>query len=158
MENSLDRLDQKILHLLQSNGRISNAELAQQVSLSAPATLRRVRALEERGIIRSYHARLDPARIGLGLAVFISVTTPREGKRRLERFEALVQSWPEVVDAYFVTGSNHYLLKVMVPDLARLSTFITDKLYGAAGVTDTNTSVVLQQIKRSEALPVHAGA
>lgn len=151
---TLDRTDLALLAVLQREGRISNAELAEQVNLSASATLRRVQRLELEGVISSYGARLDPRKLGLGLQAFVRLQLSRHDREAIAQFVALVEGWEEVVACHALTGDMDYLLHVVVEDLDHFSRFLLDHLLNAAGVADVNTSFVLRAVKDSRALPL----
>lgn len=155
----LDRTDLRILDLLQREGRISNQDLAERVNLSPSPCLRRVRRLEERGVIRRYVALLDPAAVGLGLLAFVSVKLEkrapgRGGRLAFADFGDAVQAWPEVLDCYATTGDADYLLRVQACDLNDFSRFVMDKLLPYPGVADVRSSFALQRIKETTAIPV----
>jgi Lrp/AsnC family transcriptional regulator, leucine-responsive regulatory protein len=153
-EASLDRTDLRILEELQRDGRIANAELAERVQLSPSPCLRRVARMESSGVIAGYAAKLDAARIGLGLQAFVRVQLARHDRDAIARFAELVQEWPEVVACYALTGDMDYLMQVWVQDLAHFSTFLMDRLMNAAGVDDVNSSFVLREVKPAGALPL----
>ena len=151
---ALDRTDLRILAVLQSDGRITNAELADKVSLSASACLRRLQRLEAEGILTGYTAQVDPQAVGLGLQAFVRVQLSKHESAMVERFVELVNGWDEVVACYALTGDMDYLLHVYVADLQDFSRFLLDRLLNAAGVADVNSSFVLRTVKRSAALPL----
>jgi Lrp/AsnC family leucine-responsive transcriptional regulator len=153
---SLDRIDLTLLALLQAEGRQTNAELAERVNLSPSACLRRVQRLEREGVIAGFGARLDPARIGLGLQAFVRLQLEHRDRERVERFAALVQSWDEVVSCHALTGDMDYLLHVAVADLDHFSRFLLDRLLAASLVADVNSSLVLRVVKAGHALPLTA--
>lgn len=150
----LDRTDRKLLDLLQQNGRLSNVELAEQVALSPSPCLRRVRALEEAGVIRQYVALLDPAKVGLALLAYVSVKLEKRGKTPIDAFTEAVRGWPEVVACYAMTGEMDYLLRVQVADLDHYSRFVMDALLKQPGVIDVRSNFVLERIKDTTALPL----
>lgn len=152
---NLDRTDLRILAVLQSNGRITNAELAEKVSLSPSACLRRLQRLESDGILTGYTAQVDPQAVGLGLQAFVRVQLTKHESAAVERFVELVNGWDEVVACYALTGDMDYLLHVFVADLQDFSRFLLDRLLNAAGVADVNSSFVLRTVKRSAALPLN---
>jgi Lrp/AsnC family transcriptional regulator, leucine-responsive regulatory protein len=154
MRANLDRTDLMLLGLLQREGRITNAELAQRVNLSASACLRRVQRLEAEGVITGYGARLDPRSLGLGLAAFVRVQLSSHDAAAVQTFVDRVQGWHEVVACHALTGEMDYLLHVVVTDLEHFSRFLLDRLLNATGVADVNTSFVLRTVKDSRALPV----
>lgn len=150
----LDAIDRKILAALQEDGRMTTQQLADRVGLSASPCARRVRLLEEEGIIKGYVAVVDQANIGLPISVFASVKLERQREEELDRFAEAVSRWPEVVDCYLMTGQRDYLLRIVVPDLAAYERFIKDKLTRLKGVASIESSFALGQIKRSNALPL----
>lgn len=155
MQIELDRFDLQLLDHLQQEGRISNAELAERLALSPSACLRRLRALEQQGLIEGYHARLNAAALGLGLEAFVSVTlNMSQGEDPRERFHQLVEQWPEVISAAIVTGETQYLLHVVVRDIRHFSDFVMEKLYREARALDIRSSMVLTHLKRNAKLPL----
>jgi Lrp/AsnC family leucine-responsive transcriptional regulator len=154
----LDRLDRSILACLQVDGRLSNQELAERISLSPSPCLRRVRALERSGVIRQYVALLDPAKIGLAMLAWVNVKLEKKGKMPAEQFTRAVQGWSEVVACYSMTGDVDYLISVRVEDLDHFSRFIMEKLLKQPGVIDIRSNFVLERIKDTTALPLaHLG-
>lgn len=153
-EVALDRIDLRILELMQHNGRLSNQELAERVSLSPSPCLRRIRRLEELGVIRGYVALLDPKKLGLGLLAYVSIKLEKRGKMPMDEFKARVQTWPEVVACYAMTGEMDYLLRVYVGDLEHFSRFVMDQLLKQPGVVDVKSSFALERIKDTTALPL----
>jgi Lrp/AsnC family leucine-responsive transcriptional regulator len=151
---SLDRTDLALLAILQREGRISNAELAERVSLSASACLRRVQRLEQSGVLAGYGALLDPARVGLGLQAFVRVQLARHDAEAIAGFTERVNDWDEVIACHALTGDMDYLLHVAVQDLAHFSRFLLDHLLNASGVADVNSSFVLRTVKQARALPL----
>lgn len=154
MPAMLDRTDLSILALLQREGRLSNAELAERINLSPSATLRRVQRLEADGVIAGYAARLDPLQLGLGLQAFVRLQLARHDRDSIAQFTAQVQGWDEVVACHALTGDMDYLLHVVVADLDHFSRFLLDHLLASAGVADVNTSFVLRAVKDARALPL----
>jgi Lrp/AsnC family leucine-responsive transcriptional regulator len=150
----LDATDRRILDELQSDGRLSNQELAERVSLSPSPCLRRVRALERAGIIRRYAAVLDPRQVGLGLLAYVTVKLEKRGKMPVDQFTRAVESWPEVIACYSMTGDMDYLMRVQVEDLEHYSRFVMDKLLKQPGVIDIRTNFVLERVKETSALPL----
>ncbi len=151
---TLDKTDRKLLELLQKDGRITNLELADRVALSPSACLRRVRALEEAGVIRGYAALLDPAKIGLGLVAFVTVKLEKRGRMPTDAFARACRDWPEVAACHATTGDMDYLLRVHVEDLAHFSRFVMDSLLKHPGVIDVKSSFSLEQVKETTALPL----
>jgi Lrp/AsnC family leucine-responsive transcriptional regulator len=150
----LDRLDRSILNCLQTDGRVSNQELAERVALSPSPCLRRVRALERSGVIRHYVALLDPAKVGLTMLAYVSVKLEKKGRMPVEQFSLSVQGWSEVVACYSMTGDMDYLMRVQVEDLEHFSRFIMEKLFKQPGVIDIRSNFVLERIKDTTALPL----
>lgn len=153
---ALDRIDIALLALLQTDGRLSNADMAERVNLSASACLRRVQRLERDGVIAGYGARLDPAAIGIGLQAFVRLQLARHDRDAIETFVNALQHWDEVVTCHALTGDMDYLLHVAVADLEHFSRFLLDKLLSSSGVADVNTSFVLRAVKQAQGLPLGA--
>ena len=160
MENEipLDAIDRRILRALQADGRITYDVLASQVSLSPSATLRRVKRLEESGVIARYVALVAPEKVGLGLTAYLNVRLEKHAevhkRNPMDLFRAAVQTWPEVVECAALTGEMDYLLRVVVEDMAHYSRFVMDSLLKHPSVQDCKTSFVLRQLKGTTALPV----
>jgi Lrp/AsnC family leucine-responsive transcriptional regulator len=154
----LDAVDRRILRALHGDGRITYDVLSQQVGLSASAVLRRVKRLEESGVIAGYVALLSPERAGLLLTAYLNVRlekhTERHKRNPMDLFRAAVQTWPEVVECASLTGEMDYLLRVVVEDMAHYSRFIMDTLLKHPSVQDCKTSFVLDRVKNTTALPV----
>ena len=154
----LDVIDRRILRVLQANGRATYDQLAAEVQLSASAALRRVKRLEEAGVIAGYAAVVPPARVGLGLTAFISVRLEKhiETHKRnpMDLFKASVQVWPEVVECVALTGETDYQLRVVVEDMGHYSRFIMDTLLKHPSVEDCKTSFVMESVKSASATPV----
>jgi Lrp/AsnC family leucine-responsive transcriptional regulator len=127
-ETSLDSIDRRILQQLQVRARQTNVELADAVGLSPSACLRRVRELEERGVIAGYVALVAPAALGLGVSVMLNVTLERQIETALEEFERRIADWPEVMECYLMTGDADYLLRVVVADLSAYEHFLMHRL------------------------------
>jgi Lrp/AsnC family leucine-responsive transcriptional regulator len=157
-EAVFDRTDLKILAALQENGRLTNQELAERVALSPSPCLRRVRRLEESGVIRQYAALLDPDKVGLGLLAYVSVKLEKRamarGRFAFDEFGASVLAWSEVVECYATTGDSDYLMRIYVRDLAHFSRFVMDVLLKHPGVLDVRSSFALQRVKDTTALPL----
>lgn len=153
-EVALDRIDLRILELMQHNGRLSNQELAERVSLSPSPCLRRIRRLEELSVIRGYVALLDPKKLGLGLLAYVSIKLEKRGKMPMDEFKARVQTWLEVVACYAMTGEMDYLLRIHVGDLEHFSRFVMEQLLKQPGVVDVKSSFALERIKDTTALPL----
>ena len=153
-ETALDPTDRRILAVLQDNARISNDDLAREVALSPSPCLRRVRELEEQGVIRRYAALLAPQAVGLPVSVFVNVTLERQIESALEIFEAAIAKRPEVMECYLMTGDADYLLRVVVADLSAYERFIVDYLTKVPGVASIKSSFALKQVQYRTALPL----
>lgn len=150
----LDRLDRKLLIALQEDGRISNVDLAALVHLSESACLRRVRALEEDGLIERYVALLNQKQVGLGGIVFVHIALRREEQSELAAFEAAIQNIPEVMECYLMTGEFDYLLQLVVSDMADFERLHNDALTRLPGVARVNSSVAIRTVQKTTVLPV----
>ena len=150
----LDRIDRKILAFLQARGRASNLELAGGVGLSAAQCHRRHRRLEEQGYITGYAARLNAASLHLGVTAFIEVTMEKGHIRDLKKFTDVVVDIPQIMECYSVTGDFDYVLKVVARDLKSLSQFLMDQLMRLPGVNSVRSSICLDEIKCTTALPL----
>ena len=133
---SLDKIDRRILERLQHDGRLSNADLAEQVGLSSSPCWRRVKALEEAGVIKGYAAQVDAKSVGLSVNVFVSVSLSTQNEKALKDFERAAAERPEVMECYLMTGDSDYLLRVVVPDLEAYERFVMDftKIQGIAQI------------------------
>ncbi|MGQ9367557.1 Lrp/AsnC family transcriptional regulator [Azospirillum sp. ST 5-10] len=151
----LDRIDRSILALLQEDGRQANNDLAARVGLSPSPCLRRVKALEDAGVISRYVALVDPAQVDLPVNVFVSVSLERQVDERLDAFEAAVMARPEVLECYLMTGDADYLLRVVVPDLASYERFLKEHLTRVPGVASIRSSFALKQVRYRTALPLN---
>lgn len=151
----LDRYDQRILTLLQENGRLSNLELADQIGLSASACLRRVRALEESGLIAGYRAMVDAQKLGLTLYALVHISMDRHTPERFAHFEEAVAQIPEVLECLLITGqAADYQLKVVVADMAAYQDLLLKRITRIEGVSGVHTSFVLRRVIDKTALPV----
>ena len=146
----IDNNDKKILNIIQNEARTSNAEIARQVGLAPSAVLERIRKLEERGVIRGYMAKIDAAEVGFGLTAFVSVRT-HECCGETDKFLAEI---PEVLEVHDVAGEDSYLLKVRAKNTEDLSRLLRERLKNVPNVASTKTTVVLQTIKETIALPI----
>jgi DNA-binding Lrp family transcriptional regulator len=153
---ALDAIDRRILLLLQANARLTNAELAEQVGISPSPCWRRVRALEQAGVIARYVTLLNPEVAGLPVSVFVSVSLEKQIEPALEMFQRAVRARPEVMECYLMTGDSDYLLRVVVSDLAAYERFLMDHLTRIPGVASIRSSFALKQVKYSTALPLDA--
>ena len=152
---ALDRLDRRILDQLQRNARISNLELAEAVGLSPTPCARRVKRLEESGLIRGHATLLDQQKLGLSLTAFISISMDRHTPDRFETFEEAVRDYAEVIECAVVTGQNSdYLLQVVVPDMTYYERFLLGRLTRIPGVSGVQSSFVLRRVVQRTALPL----
>ena len=151
-----DRYDRKILEEIQKNARITNQELADKIGLSPSPCLRRVRALEESGIIKDHVTRLEPAALGLKLMAFIHISMDRHTPERFANFEKHVNEYPEVIECHLITGqSADYMLKVMVPDMDYYQEFLLNKITPLEGVTGAHSSFILRNPVSRTQLPLN---
>lgn len=150
----LDRIDRQILEVLQREARITNAALAERVSLSESACLRRVRALEQSGLITGYAARIDQEKAGLPVNVFVSITLDRQDQIDLQAFEDAVRKIPGVMECYLMTGDFDYLVRVAVADTADFERVHSQELTRLPGVARVHSSFALRTVTRSSVLPI----
>ena len=153
-EHALDAIDRKILAILQDDCRITMQELAERVGLTASPCHRRVKILEEKGVLKRYIALVDQKAVGLPVSVFISIKLERQKEEDLERFAKAISGWREVLECYLMTGHRDYLLRVVVSDLSAYERFLKQKLTRVSGISSIESSFALDQIKYSIALPV----
>jgi DNA-binding Lrp family transcriptional regulator len=150
----LDRIDRRILRNLLSDGRMTNVELARRVGISAPPCLRRVRALEEAGIIRGYHADLAPEALGYAVTVFAQIGLASQADADLKAFEQLVATWPEVREAYMLAGETDFLLKIVAPDWDTYQRFLSVKLTASPNVSHVKSALMLRLSKSDPGIPI----
>lgn len=153
-DRSLDRIDRKILRLLQQDGRTSVSQLAREVHLSVTPTLERVRKLEGSGYIEGYFARLSARKLGLGLVAYVEVLLDRTTRDAFERFKAAMLTYDEVMECHMVAGGFDYLLKVRVKDMESYRSFLGDSIASLPGVQQTHTYFVMEEVKSTHALVV----
>jgi DNA-binding Lrp family transcriptional regulator len=154
MKTQLDEIDIQLLNLLQKDGRITNADLAKAVGLSAPSVLQRVRALEQSGIIRQYVTLLDPEKLGRKLTAFINVSLTLHESQPIERFRKAVFDIPEVVEVYNITGDYDFIIKVQARDMRHYESILRDKITKIRGIGKLNTSFVLGTTKQTLEIPL----
>jgi len=150
----LDRIDRRILRDLQDDGRMTNVELARRAGISAPPCLRRVRALEEAGYIKGYHAAIEPDALGYGVTVFAHVGLVSQAEGDLKAFEELVGGWPEVREAHMLAGETDFLLKVVATDWDNYHRFLTTKLTTAPNVSHVKSALAIRSSKYSVVVPI----
>ena len=150
----LDFIDRNILRQLQDEGRITNVELANRVGISAPPCLRRVRALEEGGFIRGYHADIEPGGLGYNVTVFAQVGLTSQAEPDLVAFEDLINSWPEVRECYMLAGETDFILKVVAEDWEIYQIFVMKKLTPAPNVAHVKSSLTIRSSKSKPGVPI----
>jgi DNA-binding Lrp family transcriptional regulator len=151
--HKLDPIDRHILAELQADGRMTNVELARRVGISAPPCLRRVRALEEAGYIRGYHADVNPRELGFEVQVFAQVSLKSQAETELSAFEARCKAWPLVRECHMLNGEVDFILKCVAPDLPTFQTFLTSELTAAPNVAGVRTSLVIRGAKDEPGVP-----
>ena len=150
----LDAIDIRILNELQKNGRITITDLAERAGLSPSPCLRRVKLLEDRGVISGYVAVVDQNVVGLAVNVFASIRLERQREEELEHFSQAVSQWPEVMECYLMTGTRDYLMRIVVGSLSEYERFIKDKLSRLEGVASIESSFALSRVKHTTIVPV----
>ena len=151
----LDRTDKRILRELQSNGRMSNQELAEKVGLSPSPCLRRVKQLEDEGIIKGYVALVDPPKLGLKMMALIQIRMDRHTPERFAEFEKTIMEYPQVMECILITGQTaDYQVKVIVEDMEQYQDFLLNRITPLPGVSDVHSSFILRQVVSSTALPI----
>jgi Lrp/AsnC family transcriptional regulator, leucine-responsive regulatory protein len=151
---NLDEIDRRILAELQNEGRVTVNDLAGRVGLSPTPCLRRVRRLEEGGVVTGYAANVDQVIVGLPVNVFVNVTLTRQAEAELEEFEAAVAGCPEVMECYLMTGTSDFLLRVVAADLFAYERFLKSTLTRIPGIANIQSSFALKQVVRRTALPI----
>lgn len=158
MTTRLDAIDWRILKELQADGRMTNVALAGRVGITAPPCLRRVRALEEAGCIKGYHAELDERLLGFELTAFVMVGLYSQSETDLRAFENRVLAWPIVREAYMLSGESDYVLKCVASDLPAFQEFVTRELSAAPNVSTVKISLAIRHAKREPGIPIGKGA
>ena len=153
-DRGLDKIDLRILRVLQKDGRISNLKLAEEVHLSPTAVLERVKRLTREGFILGYEARLNPLKLGAGLMVFVEALLARPVHDVMDSFRAAVQVRPEILECHLVAGGFDYLLKTRVSDMAAYRSFVGDVIWSLPGVRETRTYAVMEEVKNTTHLPL----
>ena len=153
----LDAIDRKILTELQADGRMTNVELSRRVGISAPPCLRRVRSLEEAGLIEGYNARVNARELGYEVMVFAMVSLKSQAERDLVAFEALARSWPMVRECHMLNGEIDFILKCVAPNLLTFQDFLTGELTAAPNVSSVRTSLVIRSAKNEPGVPFEMG-
>ena len=150
----LDRIDLRILRELQKDGRMTNVELAKRVGISAPPCLRRVRALEEAGYIRGYHADVAAEKLGYGITVFTLVSLTNHAESDLHNFAKLAENWPLVRECYMMTGDADFIIRIVAEDWEAFQRFLTHELAGAPNVAHVKSAPAMQRTKFDPGVPI----
>lgn len=150
----LDKTDLKILEILQSNAKITNAQLAIDIGLSPAPTLERVKKLEKEGYIKSYHAQLDTSKLGIGVTTFVMVSLKAHGKRHIEKFVSEVTEIDEVIECHHITGSGDFILKIVSRDIGTYQQLMLEKVSDIDGVDNLQSLIILSTFKDSKILPI----
>lgn len=150
----LDRIDRRILHDLQADGRMTNVDLAKRAGISAPPCLRRVRALEEAGFIKGYHATVDPVALGFNVTVFAHVGLTSQAESDLKAFEEMVLGWPEVREAHMLAGETDFLLKIVAEDWDSYQRFLTTRLTAAPNISHVKSALAIRSSKVQPGVPI----
>ena len=151
---TLDSIDRRLLAELQAEGRVTNVDLARRVGLTAPPCLRRVRALEEDGVIKGYHAELDASRLGFTITVFAMVSLKSQAEEDLRAFENHIKGLPEVRECHMLNGEIDFILKIVSKDLQSFQEFLTSKLTPAPNVASVKTSLTIRTAKNEPGVPL----
>ncbi len=151
---ALDTIDRKLLSELQSEGRVTNVDLARRVGLTAPPCLRRVRSLEEEGVIRGYHAELDASKLGFAITVFAMVSLRSQAEQDLKAFEEHIRTLPDVRECHMLNGEIDFILKIVSRDLQSFQEFLTSKLTPAPNVASVKTSLTIRTAKMLPGVPL----
>jgi Lrp/AsnC family transcriptional regulator, leucine-responsive regulatory protein len=150
----LDKIDRKILEILQANAKITNAQLSKEIGLSPAPTLERVKKLEQSGIIKSYHAKLDTDKIGLGVSTYVHVSLVGHNKENIRAFVDEINKIEEIIECHHITGSGDFILKVIAKDIAAYQTLMLEKVSEIKVVDNLQSMVILSTFKDSKVLPV----
>ena len=150
----LDKIDRKILDILQFNAKITNAQLSKEIGLSPAPTLERVKKLEQSGIIKSYHAKLDIDKVGLGVSTFVYVTLKGHNKTNIDLFLAEINSIDEVIECHHITGSGDFILKIIAEDIASYQKLMLEKVSDIDVVDNLQSMIILSTFKDSKVIPV----
>jgi DNA-binding Lrp family transcriptional regulator len=154
MKVKLDATDRKILDILQANSNITNAQLAQEIGLSPAPTLERVKKLEQSGIIKSYHAFIDHASVGLGVSTFVMVSLKGHNKENIDRFMKSIGVIPEIVECHHVTGQADFILKIICADIPAYQNLMLEKVSNIEVVDNMQSMVILSTLKDSKVVPL----
>lgn len=151
---NLDEIDLRLLHEMQENGRATNVELAERVGLTAPPCLRRIRALEDQGVIASYHADIDPVALGYTITVFAMVSLKSQAEEDLQAFENYVESIAEIRECHMLNGEIDFILKIVAKDLQSFQQLLTSRLTAAPNVSSVKTSLTIRTAKDRPGVPI----
>lgn len=154
MKAKLDPIDRKILELLQANSNITNAQLSQEIGLSAAPTLERVKKLETAGVIRSYHAVVDPASVGLGVSTFVMATLKGHNKENIAKFMSAIAEIKEIVECHHVTGQADFILKIVCSDIPSYQNLMLEKVTNIEVVDNLQSMVILSTLKDTKRIPI----
>lgn len=150
----IDATDRKILEILQANSNITNAQLAKEIGLSPAPTLERVNKLEISGVIKSYHAVIDPASVGLGVSTFVMASLKGHNKENIEKFITAIKRIPEIVECHHVTGAADFILKIVCMDIASYQQLMLERVSNIDVVDSLQSMVILSTFKDSKAMPI----
>lgn len=153
-DHKLDDIDRKILRILQGNGRITNTQLSKEIGLSPAPTLERVKKLENCGIIKGYHARLDKEKVGIGVSTFILVSLKGHNKANIQRFTVSIEDIEEIIECHHITGSGDFILRVVSQDIASYQKLMIEKVTDIPVVDNLQSIVILSTYKDSKVLPI----
>ena len=156
MKIKLDAIDRKILELLQANSNITNAQLALEIGLSPAPTLERVKKLENAEVIKSYHAVIDPASIGMGVSTFVTVSLKGHNKENIEKFVNAIGKINEVIECHHVTGQADFILRIIAPDIPAYQNLMLEKVSNIEVVDNMQSTVILSTFKDSKVIPIPA--
>ncbi|TRX55601.1 Lrp/AsnC family transcriptional regulator [Fulvivirga sp. M361] len=151
---ALDQIDRKILDILQSNAKITNAQLAQEIGLSPAPTLERVKKLENSGIIKSYHAKLNPETVGLGVNTFVMVSLKGHNKENIDKFVSSIEKIDEIIECHHLTGSSDFILRIISQDISTYQKLMLEKVSNINVVDSMQSMVILSTFKDSKILPI----
>lgn len=154
MSIKLDQIDRKILDILQKEAKITNAQLSKEIGLSPAPTLERVKKLEQTGIIQSYHARLDPTKIGLGVSTFVHVSLKGHNKQNINTFLEAINQIDEIIECHHITGTGDFILKVIAKDISSYQTLMLEKVSEITVVDNMQSMVILSTFKDSKCMPI----
>lgn len=154
MKIKLDSIDRKILELLQANSNITNAQLAQEIGLSPAPTLERVKKLETGGVIRSYHAVVDAASVGLGVSTFVMASLKGHNKENISKFMSAISQIPEIVECHHVTGQADFILKIVSTDIPSYQNLMLEKVTNIEVVDNLQSMVILSTFKDTKTIPI----